>query len=193
VAPLLADFLVRHPEVRGELVLADRLVGLVEEEVDLAVRIGVLDDSSLRARPVGATRRVLVASPAYLATHRPPRTPEALARHLLIQQAAMTPGREWRFVSRGRERRVEVQPAYVSNDAEAARVLAERGLGVAMLLGYQVLDQVRAGRLQVVLPGFEPPPLPIQLVHPGARHPSANVRAFVDFVVAHSRWQFVEM
>jgi DNA-binding transcriptional LysR family regulator len=191
VAPLMSDFLARYPEVRGELVLADRVVDLVEEGVDVAVRIGVLRDSSLRARAVGATRRVVVGSPAYLARRRP-RGPADLAAHALVHHSGMAAQPEWRFRKGSREVRVPIAPRLVTNSAEAAIGHAERGGGLAMVLGYQVRELVRAGRLEIVLARYEPPPLPIQVVYPGARLPAANLRAFIELAAAR-RWNFVDL
>ncbi len=193
VAPLLCEFLSRHAAVRGELHLNDHLVNLIDDGVDLAVRIGQLDDSSLTVRKVGLTRRVVVAAPGYLAARRRIRSPADLAAHATIQFTALTPVPEWRFVARGRDLRVPIAPRLVTNSAEAAIGHAELGGGVAMVLAYQATEAVSAGRLQVVLPGFEPPPLPIQLVYPSARLLSANVKAFVELALATRRWQFVEL
>jgi DNA-binding transcriptional LysR family regulator len=193
VAPLICEFLARYPSVTGSLMLDDRLINLVEDGVDLAVRIGHLDDSSLRARVVGKTRRVVVASPGYLARSKRPRRPEDLAVHRIIQFTALTPAPEWRFTRDGAERRIAVRPSFLTNSADAAIGHAERGGGLAMVLAYQVVDAVRAGRLEVVLPRFELPPLPIQLVYPAARLVSANVRAFIELTVATRRWDFVEL
>ncbi|MFO0722790.1 MAG: LysR family transcriptional regulator [Myxococcota bacterium] len=193
VAPLFSDFLRRHPAVRGELTLADRLIDLVEEGVDAAVRIGVLKDSSLRVRAVGATRRILVASPKYLAAHKKLRSPRDLTEHATIQFTSLSPLPEWRFLRRGQDLRVEIQPCLVTNSAEAAIAHAERGGGIAMVLSYQASEQLRSGALRVVLPAFEPPPLPIQVVHPGGRLPSANVRAFLEAILARRDWSFVDL
>lgn len=193
VAPLLCEFLRLHPAVTGELHLNDHLTHLIDDGIDVALRIGQLDDSTLTARRVGATRRVLVAAPAYLAAHRRLRRPADLAAHATIQFTALTPHREWRFVARGRDLRVPIAPRLVTNSAEAAIGHAERGGGVAMVLAYQVAEAVAAGRLQIVLPGFEPPPAPIHLVYPSARLLSANVKAFVELALATRRWQFVDL
>ena len=190
VAPVLAEFLARFSEVQGALSLSDRIVDLVEEGLDLAVRIGHLKDSSLVVRTVGATRRVLVASPSYLAGRRRLRTPADLAAQALIQVSGLSPVPEWRFRRGRREMRVPVRPAFLTNSADAAVTLAERGGGVAMVLSYQANDQLRAGTLRRVLTAYEPPPLPIQLVHPGGRMASANVRAFTELVLSTRRWNF---
>ncbi len=193
VAPLMCELLARHPAVIGELTLADRMVNLVEEGVDLAVRIGVLEDSSLRVRPVGATRRVLVASPAYLASRSTVRRPADLASHAIIQFTGLTPAPEWRFFRKGVEVRVAIRPSFVTNSAEAAIVHAERGGGLAMVLSYQVTEHLTTGALVLVLQRHEPPPLPIQIVYPGTRLPSASVRAFIDLATASARWSFVDL
>jgi DNA-binding transcriptional LysR family regulator len=192
VAPLVSDFLARYPAVIGELTLTDRMVDLVDEGVDVAIRIGALDDSSLRVRAVGATRRVLVASPRYLARHGRPRAPEELAAHATIQFTSMAPGAEWRFERRGREIRVAVRPSFATNSADAAIRHATRGAGIARVLSYQVARLVAARRLEVLLPGFEPPVLPIQVVHAAARQPSAALRAFIEMAAARA-WRYVDL
>ncbi|MEZ4399966.1 MAG: LysR family transcriptional regulator [Kofleriaceae bacterium] len=193
VAPLLARFLAAHPTVVGHLDLGDRNVNLIDEGVDLAVRIGVLEDSSLTVRRVGATRRVTVASPAYLTRSPRLRSPDDLARHRVIHFAGVSAAPEWRFHHRGHDHRVPIRPAFITNSAEAAIAHAELAGGVTMVLAYQAAPAIAAGRLRVVLPRWEPPPLPIQLVYPSARLVSANVRAFIDLVVATARWQFVDV
>lgn len=192
VAPLVCDFLAKHPAVTCELVLADRLVNLAEEGVDVAVRIGVLRDSSLRSRAVGATRRVVVGSPAYLATRKRPRSPADLAGHALVHFTSLSPSPEWRFHRRGRELRVPITPRLVTNSADAAIAHAARGGGLAMALGYQVKDLVAAGTLELLLSTYEPPPLPIQLVHAGGRLPTAAVRAFSELAATRD-WDFVDL
>ncbi|MFO0745953.1 MAG: LysR family transcriptional regulator [Myxococcota bacterium] len=193
VAPALSAFLARHPAVSGELTLADRMVSLVEEGVDVAVRIGELDDSSLVVRKVGATRRVLVASPRYLAGAPRLRGLGDLARHRSIHFSGVAATPEWRFVRRGQEVRVALAPSFVTNSADVAIAHAERGGGLAMVLAYQAVAALRAGRLVVVLPRSEPPPLPIQLAYPSARFLSVTVRAFVDAIAAERDWRFVDL
>ena len=190
VAPLMCAYLARYPAVVGKLLLADRVVNLVEEGVDLAVRIGPLADSSLVARLVGHTRRVVVGASGYLARHGTPRRPEDLERHHLIQFTGVSPAPEWRF-TRGRDEvRAALSPRFFTNSGDAAIGHAERGGGLTMVLAYQVVDSMRAGRLQVVLPGFEPPPLPIQLVYPSSRLLSAKVKAYVEQVPTTCDWNF---
>ena len=193
VGPLMCAFLGRYPDVVGELMLSDRVTNLVEEGIDAAVRIGVLDDSSYIARPVGAIRRVVVGAPDYLARRKRPRQPADLARHDVIQFTAITATPEWRFSGRGRDERVALTPHFVTNSADAAIGHAERGGGLAMLLSYQVVDAVRAGRLEIVLRTFEPPPAPIQILYPSTRLLSAKVRAFIELVTTTCDWRFVDL
>ena len=193
VAPLMSAYLVKYPAVTGELSLSDRNVNLIEDAVDVAVRIGVLEDSSLVARHVGATRRVVVAAPRYLARRKKPRVPTDLADHALIQLTAIQTTPEWRFFAGEQLTRIAFFPRYITNSADAAIGHAESGAGVAMVLAYQVIDAVRAGKLRVVLSDFEPPALPIHLVYPTTRLLAAKVRAFVDLVAATRDWQFVDL
>jgi DNA-binding transcriptional LysR family regulator len=193
VAPVVSDFLAKYREVRGELLLGDRMANLVDEGIDAAVRIGVLEDSSYVARAVGATRRVLVGSPEYLAASKKLRSPDDLSRHRVIQLTSLVPDREWTFFHKDREVRIAVPVHYVTNSADAAIVQAERGGGLSMVLSYQVADAVRAGRLAVVLAAFEPPPRPIQIVFPTTRLLSAKVRAFVELVTTSCDWTFTRL
>ncbi|HEX6242298.1 MAG TPA: LysR family transcriptional regulator [Polyangiales bacterium] len=193
VAPAMCGYLAQYPQVNLQLTLSDRKLPLVENGIDAAVRIGFLDDSNLVARRVGATRRVIVASPTYLKRKRPPRAPDDLARHDIIQLAALDSSSSWRFMQEGSVEHVGITPRVLTNSADAAIAHAERGMGLAGVLAYQVADAVRAGRLRVVLAEYELPPLPIHVVYPTTRLLSANVRAFIDLVVETCHWQFVEL
>ena len=193
VSPLMSDFVTAYPAVTGELTLADRVVNLVEEGVDVAVRIGFLRDSSLRTRAVGATRRIVVASPQYLAKAARLRSPADLQGHALIQFTAISPLPEWRFHRGSGEERVPIAPKLVTNSAEVALSHAQRGGGLALVLAYQAKELLKAKQLEIVLAKFEPPPLPIQLVYSGTRLLSANVRAFIDLALATRDWNFVDL
>jgi DNA-binding transcriptional LysR family regulator len=191
VGPLMAAYLKRHTEVSGELLLSDRIVNLVEEGIDLALRIGQLDDSTLMARRVGATRRVVVASPTYLAKHGVPQSPEELPAHDTITFGGFGDSVGWRFVVDGVEQRVMVASRYTTNSADSAVWYAAEGGGLAMVLAYQAADAIKQGRLQIVLDQFERPALPIQFVYPASRLLSAKVRTFVDLALATCRWEFL--
>jgi DNA-binding transcriptional LysR family regulator len=193
VAPLVSDYLARYPGVTGELILTDRLVNLVEEGIDVAVRIAPTHDASLRMRKVGATRRVVVASPSYLSARKRLRVPKDVRGHAIIQMSPLTPAHEWHFFHDNRRERIPIRPTFVTNSADAGIMHAQRGHGLAVVFSYQVRDLVRAGELKIVLANFEPRPVPIYIVYPATRQPSANVRAFIDMAVATRQWSFVEV
>ena len=193
VGPLMCSYLNQNDAVIGELLLQDRWVNLVEEGVDLAVRIGQLSDTSLVARRLGETRRILVASPDYLARRGRPQVPQDLKVHRIIQFSVLSGGTDWRFYRGDKMETVTITPHYATNSADAAIWHAMQNGGIAMVLAYQVIDLVKAGQLQVVLPDFEPPILPIQLVYPTARLLSAKVRAFIDLAVETCDWHFAEL
>jgi DNA-binding transcriptional LysR family regulator len=186
----MSAYLKRYPEVAGELRLSDRMINLVEEGVDLAVRIGHLADSSLVARHVGEMRRIVVASHRYLKEHGEPKTPEAIASHQTIQFGAATASTDWHFVEDGREVHIEVTPGFVTNSADAALHYAEQGGGLTRVLAYQAAAAIKRGRLKIVLAKFEQPVLPINIVYPTSRLLSAKVRTFIDLVVATRDWHF---
>jgi DNA-binding transcriptional LysR family regulator len=190
VSPVMSAYLMRYPEVSGELRLSDRLINLVEDGVDLAIRIGHLADSSLVARHVGEMRRIVVASDDYLKRYGEPNTPAAVASHETIQFGATTVEPEWRFVEDGREVRVACAPRFATNSADAAIQYAEQGGGLTRVLAYQAAEAIKAGRLRIVLAKFEQPPLPIHIVYPTSRLLSAKVRTFIDVVAELSDWHF---
>ncbi|WP_291863611.1 LysR family transcriptional regulator [Bradyrhizobium sp.] len=190
VSPVMSAYLMRYSDVAGELRLSDRMINLVEDGVDLAIRIGHLADSSLVARQVGEMRRIVVASVGYLKAHGEPKTPNAVASHATIQFGAMTAPPGWRFVEAGRDVRVPCTPRLLTNSADAAIQHAEQGGGLTQVLAYQAAAAIKAGRLQIVLARFEAPPLPIHIVFPTSRLLSAKVRSFIDLVIEQSNWHF---
>ncbi len=190
VSHVMSAYLMRYRDVSGELRLSDRMVNLVEDGVDLAVRIGHLPESSLVARQVGEMRRIVVASTAYLKQHGEPKTPAAVASHQTIQFGAASASPDWRFVEDGREVRVTCTPRFTTNSADAATQHAAQGGGLTRVLAYQAAEAVKKGRLKIVLAKFEPPPLPIHVVYPTSRLLSAKVRAFIDLVAEISDWHF---
>jgi DNA-binding transcriptional LysR family regulator len=189
VSPIMSAYLKTYPLVSGELRLSDSTVNLVDEGIDLAVRIGHLPDSSVVARAVGDMRRVVVASPRYLKARGTPLKPSDLAGHDMIGSAAGLLS-EWRFIDRGKEIRVPCPARFATNSVDAAIAFAEQDGGLALLLAYQVEDALKAGRLKTVLQDYETPPLPIHLVYPTSRLLSAKVRAFIDLVVEKTDWHF---
>ena len=173
VGPIMSAYLKTYPDVSAELRLSDRMVNLVDEGVDLAVRIGHLADSSVVARAVGDMRRIVVASPRYLKVHGVPSKPSELAQHEVIQFSGATSLSEWRFTENGREFRVPKTSRFATNSTDAAVLHAEQG-----------------GGLIIVLAKYELPPMPIHLVYPTSRLLSAKVRAFADLVIAQANWRF---
>ena len=190
VSPVTSHYLARYPEVTAELRLTDRTVNLVEDGVDLAVRIGHLPDSTLVARHVGEMRRIVVASKSYLTQRGEPDTPEAIATHDTIQFGAATAAPEWRFVEDGRDVRVVCTPRFTTNSADAAIQYAAQDGGLTRVLAYQAAEAIKAGRLRIVLEKFELPALPIHAVYPTSRLLSAKVRAFIDLVIEIDAWHF---
>jgi DNA-binding transcriptional LysR family regulator len=185
VTPCILAFQTAHPDLRIELELADRNLDLLEEGLDIAVRIGSLTDSALTARRVGAVSRVLVASPAYLSAHGAPRTPAELAGHATIVSFSRGGLLEWRFRDGTRDRVVRLTPRLLVNDIEAMLLAARAGHGIARALSYQVVEECRTGTLIRLLPAFEPPPEPVHLLFSGGAMTRASVRAFVDFAAGY--------
>ena len=190
VSPIMSEYLKRYPGVSGDLRVTDRVVNLVEDGVDVAVRIGHLSDSRLVARHVGEMRRIVVASPDYLKAHGEPDTPEAVASHQTIQFGAMAVPPDWLFVRDGHEIRIAATPRLTTNSSDAAVNFAAQDGGLTRLLAYQAADAIKAGRLKIILAKFEQPALPIHVVYPTSRLLSAKVRTFIDLVTEISDWHF---
>jgi DNA-binding transcriptional LysR family regulator len=185
VMPLVISFLRAYPRITIEVLFSDSNLDLIEEELDVAIRIGPLAESSLVARRVGAVGRLLVASPDYLAAHGTPTTADDLAGHDLILTATRPVAAEWRLVENGRPRILRFTPRLVVNQVEAALLAAQEGLGIARALSYQVVDELAANRLVRLLPAAEPPPLPVHLVVSGAGHMPTRTRLFLDHTARH--------
>lgn len=180
VAPVVTAFLKKFPETQVELVLHDRHLDLIEEALDLAIRIGPLSDSSLLVRRIGEVRRVVVASPGYLTRRGTPAKPADLGDHDTIFSTSVSPAVEWRFGPRQRTV-VRLAPRLLVNDVDAQLAAARSGQGIVRVLSYQVFDDLGAGRLIRLLQPFEPPALPVQLVHLSRAHVQPKIRAFLDF------------
>ncbi len=180
VTPLVTEFLALHPKVQMDLLLNDRNVDLVGENIQLAVRIGELADSSLIARRVGEVRRVLVATPGYLSRRGPPQAPADLARHDIILSTAASDIAEWRFENAGRTQVVRLTPRLRINEMESVLLAVRSGQGIARALSYQVADDLASGTLVRLLSDFEPAAFPVQLVVPGGRHMGRAVRTLLD-------------
>lgn len=187
VVPVVTDFLQTHPQMRVELLLLDRVVDLLDEGLDLAVRIGPLPDSSLVAQTVGETRRVVCASPAYLDARGRPGRPADLASHSCVRFTGLNAAPEWEFAGRGKAVRVPVDGTLVTNQVEAALDACVKGLGCGRFFGYQAATLLRAGHLERVLQDFEPAAVPVSMVYPHARLLSSRARAFMDWAVPRLR------
>jgi DNA-binding transcriptional LysR family regulator len=183
VRPIIEAYLATYPDVRVRLLLLDRVVNVVDEGIDAAIRIAHLPDSALVATSVGTTRRVVCASPAYLARHGKPQEPRALAEHRCISFTALTPSETWSFgpgPAGGRAKHVKVEPVLAVNTAEGAIASALAGQGVTCALSYQVAGPLRVGTLVALLTAYEPDPLPVHIVSAARSVTSAKVRAFID-------------
>lgn len=189
VTPVIVEYLRQYPETTVDARLVDRAVNLVDEGLDLGIRIGELADSSLRAIRVGAVRAVLVASPGYVARAGRPETPEELSDHTLITSSAVSFGNNWRFRASSGDRAVRIEPRLRVTSNYAAITAAAEGFGITRVLSYQVAAQVSRGELEYVLTNHEPPAIPVNIVHQQGRHTTVKVRAFIDLLAERLRAQ----
>jgi len=192
VLPVTTEFLRAYPEVDVQLVQGDRSLDLLEEHIDVAIRIGELPDSSLIATRVGAIRQVVCASPAYLKEHGTPKNPQDLIQYSCVTFAGFRQPDAWTFGT-GRDKvAVPVRSRLVVNTAEAAIDAAIAGTGLTSVLSYQVEGAVKSGALKIVLPDFEPASLPVSIVHAGQRKLPQKLRAFLDFATPRLRERLTE-
>jgi DNA-binding transcriptional LysR family regulator len=187
VTPAIVEYLQRYPAVDVSALFLDRVVNLIEEGLDVGIRIGHLPDSNMQAIKVGQVRSVVCASPSYLAMHGEPVLPGDLRRHTLIAASGLSPTAEWKFVEQGKASSVRVQPRLTVTTNDAAIESAIAGFGLTRLLSYQIAPYLASGQLKAVLSGYEPPPLPIHVIHREGRQSAAKVRAFVDTIVRRLR------
>jgi len=196
VLPVVTEFLAAYPDVNVRLTLGDRISQLIEEHIDLAIRIGPLADSSMVAIRIASIRHVVCASPAYLAEHGTPKTPNELASHSCITFEGLASLATWTFLADKTELTVPIRSRLQVNTAEAAIDAAIAGVGMTRVLSYQISAAVRSGALQPVLEAFEPEPWPASLVHAGQGLLPVKLRAFLDFAaprlkqrLARATWQ----
>ncbi|HEX4340721.1 MAG TPA: LysR family transcriptional regulator [Polyangiaceae bacterium] len=188
VVPVVSEFLSRFAEINIRMTLADRNVGLVEDRIDLAVRIGELADSSLIATRVGTTRRVVCGSPSYLAMHGTPKSPDELVHHRCVTCSATANGTSWQFKPRGKRTNFVVPLCRLEvNTAESAVDAAIAGVGLTSVLSYQVARAVSEEKLQIVLRDHEPPPIPIHLIHAHQRLLPLKMQRFLEFAAPRIR------
>ena len=193
VLPIALDFLKAFPEIDIRLSLADHVVNLHQDRIDLAVRIGELPDSSLIAMRVGDIRRVVCASPRYFAEHGMPRRPEDLAAHRCITFEGLTAPDVWTFAAGKATRSVAIHSRLVVNTAEAAIDAALAAVGITRVMSYQAAGAVRDGTLVLALRGFEPKPIPVSLVHAGQPLLPQKVRAFLDFAAPRLKERLAQL
>lgn len=183
VMPVITAYHAAFKETTVSALFVDRVVNLVDEGLDVGIRIGLLPDSSLRAIRVGQVRRVVCAAPAYLQAHGRPQVPADLAQHALVAATSVTAGAEWTF-AKGRDKAgVRLSPRILVNTNDGALEAAKGGFGLTRLLSYQVAGELAAGTLQAVLTDFEDASLPVHVIHRESHQGSAKVRSFVDLAV----------
>ena len=181
VEPVVLAFLQAYPDIQARLILADHVVNLVDDHIEVAIRIGRLPDSAMVATRLGTIRRVACASPDYLAKRGTPETLEMLADHDCVMFEGLYSSTVWNFGCGDRAAAVPIKPRFAVNTADAAIAAAIAGTGITRVLSYQVADALAAGELRLVLESFEPEPLPVHLVYPAQSLLPLKLRAFLDF------------
>lgn len=184
VVPGIVEYLRRYSTMEVSAVFLDRVVNLLEEGFDVGIRIGELPDSTMRAIRVGHVRRVLCASPSYLSEYGLPTKPSELTHHSIVSASGISPIMDWKFSP---DVSVRVKPRLTVTSNDAAIEAAVAGMGVTRLLSYQVQSHLTSGQLQILMTDYEPPPIPVNVIHREGRYASAKVRSFVDLMVAKLR------
>lgn len=187
VMPGIVDYLQRYPDMEVAALFLDRVVNLLEEGMDVAIRIGALPDSAMKAIRVGEVRRVLCAAPAYLAQHGEPADPAALRQHTIIAASHVSPSVEWKFAGPDELQGIRLKPRLTVTSNDAAIEAARCGLGITRLLSYQITSELSTDALRIILPEYEPAPLPVHIVHRESKYGSVKVRSFIDLMAEHLR------
>jgi DNA-binding transcriptional LysR family regulator len=188
LAPVLAEFLRRHPAVSIDLQLVDRSVDMIEEDIHLAIRVGYLPDSDLVARKLGDIQMIVCASPAYLEQRGVPQTPAELRGHDCLAFSEMPGAVEWRFAQDAKSKwKIPITPRLWANSLDALVTAAKDGVGLVRVPSWQVMGEVSAGSLQRILQHYEPPPAPLHLLSQSSRLASPKTRAFADYLTAQWR------
>jgi len=182
VIPSIVEYLNTYREMSVNAVFLDRVVDLLDEDLDVGIRIGDLPDSSMQARRIGKVSYITCASPAYLKQHGTPRHPKELTKHNIVCSTGVSQSATWRF---GKGEVVRVKPRLVLNSNDAIVSAVKDGFGITRLISYQAAPQIEEGSLKVLLKSFEPEPMPINIVHREGRHSSAKIRSFIDLVTAN--------
>ncbi len=182
ILPSITKYLEQYPDMRIEALLLDRLVNLVEEGIDVGVRIGELPDSSYRAIRVGQVRHILVASPSYLKKNGIPKSLDELVNHRLIGSSAGEFSSRWKFQLNGKEKTVRLQPKLILSTNDAAIEAAASGFGITRVISYQVAEQLKNGKLKIVLAKYEKASLPVHIIHREGRGSPVRIRSFIDLL-----------
>ena len=193
VLPIVAEFLDAFPRVRARMLLLDRVVDLLEEGIDVAMRVGALSDSSLIATRLGTIGYVTCASPSYLEEHGAPAVPQDLAEHSCISFATLSTTERWTYAGPKKQQSISLRSRLIVNTAEAAIDAATYGLGIARVFSYQAASGLADGSLRLILEDFEPEAIPVSLVHREDRLPQTNVQSFVAFAVPRMRKQLQDL
>ncbi len=184
IAPILTEYLEQNPSVEVRAIFYDRVGNILDEGLDVAIRIGHLKDSSLYATKVGNTQRIVCGSPDYFDKHGVPEYPEDLANHEIILASNVEPSTTWRFESPNGKISVKVSPRLYCNQNGAAIEAAKQGFGITRLMSYQVGDEFQKGSLKRILQDFEAEALPVNIIHLEGRQANAKIRSFIDLAVA---------
>lgn len=187
IMPSIVDYMQRYAEVTVSALFVNRVVNMMEEGVDVAIRIGELPDSSYRAIRVGSVRRMLCASPDYLAKHGIPKTPEDLTSHHVVLASGLNPVPELKFINKNKQLNIKVKPKLVISDIDSTIEAAVNGVGITQLISYQIGAELATGKLKIVLSEYELNPIPVHIMHSEGRNASAKIRAFVDLMTEQLR------
>ncbi len=190
VTPLMVDYLNAYRHMDISALFLDRVVNMMEEGVDVGIRIGELPDSTMKALKVGYVRRVLCAAPSYLQQHNTPQHPQQLLQHKIISASNISPSVEWKFKQNNELTSIRIKPRLVLTTNDAAIEAAMAGFGITRLMSYQIAPQLAHNTLQIILPEYELAPLPVHVIHREGRHKSARVRSFFDVMVEGLRAKF---
>jgi DNA-binding transcriptional LysR family regulator len=190
VTPIVTEYLSRYPQVSVSCLFLDRIVNLLEEGVDAAIRIGELPDSSMQSVAVGHVRRVICASPEYLKQHGTPQVPVDLQAHTIVSVGGQTTHTDWRLLDKGAPCPVRLHARMTTTTNDSALTAAVEGFGLTRLLSYQAQAHLRTGQLVAVLTAYEPAPLPIHVLHRQGRQAPQRVRAFLDLAIERLRTTF---
>lgn len=187
VMPFLLDYMDAQPDVSAHALFVDRVVNILEEGIDVGIRIGHLEGSALKAVHVGQVRRIIVGSPDYAARKGRPMHPSDMLNHRIVMPTSAYTSPEWKFMSEGEEMPIRLSPSLTVSTNRAAITAATKAWGLTRILSYQVYDELQDGRLETLLEKFELPPMPIHVVYHESRYRSAKVKTFVDKAVEHLR------